>query len=92
MGQSFAGGENGYAYPWPWFLSYSLVYGSPYPWAMIEEAGDTGPMGGKGKIIEADETYHGKCETPRKRNKYSRPSYTGWKAGRCSEAYYRRLG
>ena len=40
---------------------------------MIEEAGDTGPMGGKGKIVEADETLYGKLETPRKRPKHSVP-------------------
>ena len=39
------------------------------------------PMGGEGKIIEADETYHGKRETPRKRNKYSPPPTRGGKSG-----------
>lgn len=39
------------------------------------------PMGGKGKIIEADETYHGKRETPRVRNKYSPPPTRGGKQG-----------
>jgi transposase-like protein len=34
---------------------------------MIEEHGDTGPFGGPGKIVEADETYIGTRETPRKR-------------------------
>ena len=35
------------------------------------------PMGGEGKIIEADETYYGKLETPRPRNKYSPPPTRG---------------
>ena len=29
---------------------------------MIEETGDTGPFGGPGKVVEADETYHGQRE------------------------------
>jgi transposase-like protein len=39
------------------------------------------PMGGEGKVIEADETYHGKRETPRERNKYSPPPTRGGKSG-----------
>jgi transposase-like protein len=39
------------------------------------------PMGGEGKIIEADETYYGKLETPRPRNKYSPPPTRGGKSG-----------
>ena len=49
---------------------------------MKETVGDTGPMGGIGKVIEADETYHGKRETPRKRNKYSpKPTKSGKSGG-----------
>ena len=39
------------------------------------------PMGGEGKVIEADETYHGKRETPRIRNKYSPLPTRGGKQG-----------
>lgn len=39
------------------------------------------PMGGSGKIIEADETYYGKLETPRPRNKHSPPPTKGGKSG-----------
>jgi transposase-like protein len=39
------------------------------------------PMGGDGKVIEADETYHGQRETPRVRNKYSPPPTRGGKQG-----------
>ena len=49
------------SYRTAWFMAHRIRE------AMIEEAGDTGPFGGPGKIIEADETYHGKRETPRKR-------------------------
>ena len=46
------------SYRTAWFLAHRIRE------AMIEEAGDTSSMGGAGKIIEADETYHGKRETP----------------------------
>ena len=39
------------------------------------------PMGGEGKIIEADETYYGKLETPRLRNKYLPPRTKKGKSG-----------
>jgi transposase-like protein len=42
---------------------------------------DSEPMGGPGKVIEADETYYGKLETPRPRNKYSPPPTKGGKSG-----------
>ena len=63
------------SYRTAWFMAHRIRE------AMIEEAGDTGPMGGNGKIVEADETYHGKRETPRKRNKYSPPPTRGGKQG-----------
>lgn len=41
--------------------------------------GLTGPLGGSGRVIEADETYHGKVATPRPRNKYLPPvTKHGW--------------
>jgi transposase-like protein len=49
------------SYRTAWFMAHRIRE------AMIEETGDTGPFGGEGKIVEADETYHGKRETPRKR-------------------------
>jgi transposase-like protein len=39
------------------------------------------PMGGDGKIIEADETYYGKLETPRIRNKHLPPPTKKGKGG-----------
>lgn len=39
------------------------------------------PLGGEGKVVEADETYHGKVEVPRARNKYSPPPTKGGKSG-----------
>jgi transposase-like protein len=55
------------SYRTAWFMSHRIRE------AMIEEAGDTGPMGGKDKVVEADETYHGKRETPRVLNPRSPP-------------------
>jgi transposase-like protein len=39
------------------------------------------PMGGEGKIVEADETYHGKVEEERPRNKYLPPPTKGRRTG-----------
>ncbi len=39
------------------------------------------PLGGQGKVIEVDEAYHGKRETPRVRNKYSLPPTKRGKGG-----------
>ncbi len=63
----------GITYQSAWFLAHRIR----------EAMKDTNPepMGGEGKIIEADETYHGKRETPRKRNKYSPPPTRGGKQG-----------
>jgi transposase-like protein len=63
------------SYRTAWFMAHRIRE------AMIEEAGDTGPMGGKGKIVEADETYYGKLETPRKRRKNATPYTKGGKSG-----------
>ena len=49
------------SYRTAWFMAHRIRE------AMIEDAGDTGPLGGKGKVVEADETYHGARETPRVR-------------------------
>jgi hypothetical protein len=52
-------------YKTAWFMAHRIRE------AMREE--HPIPLGGEGKIVEADEAYHGKRETPRVRNKYSRP-------------------
>jgi hypothetical protein len=49
-------------------LSVGLVHGASHP-----RTGGLTPLGGEGKIVEADETYYGPTETPRPRNKYSPP-------------------
>jgi transposase-like protein len=59
------------SYRTAWFMAHRIRE------AMIEEAGDTGPMGGAGKVVEADETYHGKRETPRKRKPGVNPTRGG---------------
>jgi len=46
----------GVTYKTAWFMSHRIRE------AMIEE--NPAPLGGKGKIVEADEAYHGKVETP----------------------------
>lgn len=56
-----------------WFMSHR-----------IREAmagGNTGPLGGEGKIVEADETYFGKVNQPRTETTSGRP-YTQGKKGR----------
>jgi transposase-like protein len=44
-------------------------------------AGGLGPLGGGGKVVEADETYYGPVETPRPRNKYLPPPTKGGRSG-----------
>ena len=63
----------GITYQSAWFLAHRIRE------AMKDMAPE--PMGGEGKVIEADETYHGKRETPRKRNKHSPPPTRGGKSG-----------
>ena len=63
------------SYRTAWFMAHRIRE------AMIEDAGDTGPLGGEGKVVEADETYHGSRETPRVR-KAGQPAATrGHKSG-----------
>jgi transposase-like protein len=61
------------SYRTAWFLAHRIRE------AMKEASPD--PMGGGGKIIEADETYYGKLETPRKRSKYATPPTKQGKGG-----------
>jgi transposase-like protein len=63
----------GITYQSAWFLAHRIRE------AMKDMGSEA--MGGSDKIIEADETYHGKRETPRKRNKYSPPPTRGGKSG-----------
>lgn len=46
-----------------WFLTMRIR-------EAMKAGGLTAPLGGEGKVVEADETYHGKREAPRVRNKY----------------------
>ncbi len=61
------------SYRTAWFLAHRIRE------AMKEV--DSAPMGGEGKIIEADETYYGKLETPRIRNKHLPPPTKKGKSG-----------
>jgi transposase-like protein len=61
------------SYRTAWFMAHRIRE------AMKED--DNGPMGGDGQIIEADETYFGKLETPRIRNKYLPPPTKKGKSG-----------
>jgi transposase-like protein len=50
----------GVTYKTAWFMAHRIRG------AMKEDVASSGPIGGAGKTIEADETYIGKRETPRK--------------------------
>ena len=63
----------GVTYKTAWFMAHRIR-------EAMKDLNPT-PMGGAGKVIEADETYHGKRETPRKRNKHSPPPTRGGKSG-----------
>jgi len=60
-------------YKTAWFMAHRIRE------AMREE--HPIPLGGDGKIVEADEAYHGKRETPRVRNKYASPPTKRGKGG-----------
>ncbi|MCB1508811.1 MAG: IS1595 family transposase [Hyphomicrobiaceae bacterium] len=49
----------GVTYKTAWFMAHRIRE------AMKEDVKSSGPLGGEGKIVEADETYIGKRETPR---------------------------
>jgi transposase-like protein len=63
----------GVTYKTAWFMAHRIRE------AMTDTKPE--PMGGPGKIIEADETYYGKLETPRPRNKYLPPPTKKGKGG-----------
>jgi transposase-like protein len=57
----------GCQYKTAWFLHHRVME------AMREGKLDIPPIGGSGKVVEADETYFGNTEVPRPRNKYLPP-------------------
>jgi transposase-like protein len=63
------------SYRTAWFMAHRIRE------AMNEDVTPANPMGGEGKIVEADETYYGKLETPRPRSKYLPPPTKGGKTG-----------
>jgi transposase-like protein len=71
----------GVTYKTAWFMSHRIRE------AMKEDVGTSGPIGGAGKIVEADETYIGKRETPRKLARGRIPTYT--KSGKSGGAQKR---
>ena len=64
------------SYRTAWFMAHRIRE------AMKEDVSSSGPLGGEGKTVEADETYIGKRETPRKlsRGRVANPTKSG-KAG-----------
>jgi transposase-like protein len=66
----------GVTYKTAWFMAHRIRE------AMKEDVKSSGPLGGEGKTVEADETYIGKRETPRKlsRGRIANPTKSG-KAG-----------
>ena len=57
-----------------------MVHGPPHSRAMRD--GGLAPLGGEGKIVEADETYHGKIAAPTPAAARSgRPSHEGRQVG-----------
>ena len=65
----------GISYKSAWFMMHRLRE------AMRD--GGLGPLGGEGQIVEADETYHGRVETPRvSPQRKGRPFTRGSKTGR----------
>jgi transposase-like protein len=62
----------GVTYKTAWFLAHRVRYA-------MEVGGLVAPLGGEDKIVEADETYHGKQETPRPRKtkQYTQPTKGG---------------
>ncbi|WP_340159857.1 IS1595 family transposase [uncultured Hoeflea sp.] len=66
----------GVTYKTAWFMAHRIRE------AMKEDTASSGPLGGEGKTVEADETYIGKRETPRQlsRGRVAKPTKSG-KAG-----------
>ena len=60
-------------YKTAWFMAHRIR-------EAVREENPT-PLGGEGKIVEADEAYYGKRETPRARSKYATPFTKRGKTG-----------
>lgn len=65
----------GVTYKTAWFMFHRIRE------AMKEDTASSGPIGGEGKIVEADETYFGQVDNPRKTRTDGTP-YKGSKKGR----------
>jgi transposase-like protein len=67
----------GVTYKTAWFMAHRIRE------AMKEDVKSAGPLGGEGKTVEADETYIGKRETPRKlaRGRIAKPTKSGKSGG-----------
>jgi|SRR5579885_1989627 transposase-like protein len=63
----------GITYRSAWFMAHRI--------RECMRTGGLAPLGGEGKIVEADETYHGKVEKPRPRHKYATPYTKGGRSG-----------
>jgi transposase-like protein len=68
----------GVTYKTAWFMTHRIRE------AMKEDVASSGPIGGEGKTVEADETYIGKRETPRKLKRPRAQPYT--KSGKSGGA------
>jgi hypothetical protein len=73
----------GITYQSAWFMAHRIRE------AMRVEGGSVPPMGGEGKIVEADETYFGKYDTPRERK--TKRYYPVTKGGRTGPAGKRAI-
>jgi transposase-like protein len=67
----------GVTYKTAWFMAHRIRE------AMKEDVKSSGPLGGEGKTVEADEMYIGKRETPRKlaRGRIAKPTKSGKSGG-----------
>ena len=67
----------GVTYKTAWFMFHRIRE------AMIEDTDETGPLGGEGKVVEADETYIGKRDVPyvSPTRKYRNPVTKSGKSG-----------
>ncbi len=73
----------GVTYKTAWFMEHRIRE------AMAETVKTSGPLGGEGKVVEADETYIGKRDQPRKLSRGRKPTYT--KRGRSGGAMKRTV-